>query len=149
MDEKAHHLNVPECFPPDGSLNQWGLPAGRSRFRLRPKTGLAAMRYRQPRFAADTQVRIGDAAAQSRARLVNISSTGARLADLGVRTRGEMLILSHLSARICVRVVWSNERLTGVAFGQPRSQTQVNSIRGVGDSAASGTWSFKPLRELT
>ena len=105
------------------------------------------MRYRQQRFPADAQVRLERAGTQSRARLVNISPTGARLSDVGLLPTGELVILSHLTSLISARVVWSNERQTGVAFGRPLTQAQVNSIRGVGD-AASGTWSFKPSREL-
>lgn len=107
------------------------------------------MRYRQPRFAADMQVRVEHAGSQHRARLVNVSPSGARLADLGTFPLGELVVLSHLTAQVRARVVWSNERQTGVAFVRPLSQSEVNSIRGVGGANAAGTWSPMPFRELT
>jgi hypothetical protein len=106
------------------------------------------MRYRQPRFAADIEVRVEHAGRQVRARLVNISPSGARLGDLGVLPTGELVVLSHLTARVSARVVWSNERQTGVAFGRPLAQAEVNSIRGVGGSNPAGAWASMPLREL-
>ena len=130
------HEEAPEAPPP--ILDAFGA-----------SLGVAGMRHRQPRFAADTQVRVEHAGLLSRARLINVSSSGARLADLGILPRGELVALSYLNTQVRARVVWSNERQTGVAFVQPLSQTEVNSIRGVGGPNAAGSWSSMPFRELS
>ena len=107
------------------------------------------MRHRQPRFAADIEVRVECDGSLSRTRLVNVSPSGARLAGLGTLPPGELVVLSYLNARVRARVVWSNERQMGVAFIRPLSQAEVNALRGTDSANAAGSWSSMQFRELS
>jgi hypothetical protein len=106
------------------------------------------MRYREPRFVSDVQVRVESFGVQHRARLVNISPSGARLAGLHTLARGQPVVIFHLTSQVHARVMWSNASQTGVAFTRQLSQAEVNAIRGVGDARAAGAWSSMQLREL-
>ncbi|SDE81230.1 PilZ domain-containing protein [Limimaricola pyoseonensis] len=106
------------------------------------------MRYREQRYPSDRELRVEHGGQTVRASLVNISATGARLARLGRLPSDAAVTLCHLNLRLPARVVWSNERQTGVRFVMPLGASEVNAFRGAaGGFAGPGAWDHG-LREL-
>lgn len=108
------------------------------------------MRYRVPRYPANSELGIEHEGTQHRARLVDISSTGARLRGIAALTDDAQVTLCHLYRRIGARVVWSKEHYFGVEFLQPLGAEDLAALRGVMASqmrvGAAGHHSFRELR---
>lgn len=112
------------------------------------------MRYREMRFACDTQVRLQTApgAPERPARLVNVSATGARFEGGGQPPKDVVLMIQYLHLRLKARVVWSTERAFAVRFAAPLSGADMAALRREGGRSAGG-WApaggHKGFRELT
>lgn len=109
------------------------------------------MRYRSQRYPANSELGIEYDGLQRRARLIDISPTGARLRGLPPIPADSRLTLSHLSRRIFARVAWSNEHYTGVEFATPLSAQDLDTLRGLvtgqGRSGhSSGHHGFREMR---
>ena len=96
------------------------------------------MRYRETRLPCGTEVAIAFGEEVRRARVINISSSGARVEGLGRLPRDTLVMLAHLGSRIAARVAWSNDRQAGLRFPVPLSAAEVAALRGVGGSP--GGW---------
>ena len=108
------------------------------------------MRYRDTRLPSGTELRIEHDDQVSRVELVNISSTGARLKQLGNLPEGALVTLCHLHLRFPARVMWSTEAQTGVRFARPLSTSDVNALRGaISGVSARGSPSSHAFRELS
>ena len=109
------------------------------------------MRFREQRFPSVTELRVMYGDEVRRVQLVNISATGARLEQVWHLPEDALVTLCHLHVRIPARVVWSNERQTGIRFVMPLTTTDMNALRGaIGRSP--GSWesgSHYRLRELS
>lgn len=109
------------------------------------------MPYRDQRLPTDLGIRVAHCDELYSARLVNVSTTGARL-DLPGRClpQDALVTLHRLDCRIPARVVWSNGRQTAVHFVTPLSQSSMNFLRGVGGQTSS-FWGVKSggFTELT
>jgi hypothetical protein len=97
------------------------------------------MRHREMRYPCDNDVVVALGDEPRRARLVNLSITGAKLEELGRVPRDALVSLSYMNARITARVVWSNDRHTGLRFMRPLSNAELHGLRGVGGRGA-GAW---------
>lgn len=109
------------------------------------------MSHRSLRFPADTSLRVKYKDELHWARLVNVSTVGARLAQLPPMPKDASVTLCYLDCRIPARVVWAAGRHIGVRFEAPLSPTNVNALRGSG-SANVGAWGTSlagPFRELS
>jgi hypothetical protein len=108
------------------------------------------MRHREMRYPCDKDVTVALGDEPRRARLVNLSITGAKLEDLGRVPRDSLVSLSHMNARIAARVVWSNDRQTGLRFVRPLSHDELQGLRGVGGRGAGAWGSISPhgFREM-
>lgn len=108
------------------------------------------MRYRILRYPTDIEVRVERGDELCRARLVNISSTGAKLTQLPLLPAGARVSLCYLHLRFPTEVVWSKERLTGLRFLTPLAEGDLNLLRGAGGHRP-GAWgvSHGSFRELT
>ena len=94
------------------------------------------MRDCEPRFSSDFSLRIGEDYELCRARLVNVSATGARLEYLKRFSQDTLigLVTLHcLQERIPARVVWSNDRQIGVRFVMPLSPASIDALRSASD----------------
>lgn len=109
------------------------------------------MRYREMRLPCDTEVTATLGGEMRRVRFANISSTGARIEGLGRVPREVLVTLSHLGTRVTARVVWSNDRQTGLRFTSALSNVDLNALRGVGGGRGAGWGTAGPhaFRELT
>lgn len=96
------------------------------------------MRYRETRIPCNTEVAIAFGEEVRRARIVNISPSGARLEGLGRLPRDALVMLAHLNSRVAARVRWSNDRQAGLRFPRPLSASEVSALRGVGGTP--GSW---------
>lgn len=108
------------------------------------------MRFRDLRFPCDVELTVACAGMVRRARLNNVSVTGARIEGLGRVPKGVPMILCLLEGRHVAHVVWSNERETGLRFAPELTQGQVNALRGVVGAERPGAWgaTSNGLREL-
>ena len=95
------------------------------------------MRYRETRLPCGTEVAVALGEEVRRARIVNISPSGARLEGLGRLPRDALVMLAHLGSRVAAWVAWSNDRQAGLRFPRPLSDEDVAALRGVG--GATGT----------
>lgn len=94
------------------------------------------MRYRNQRLPSATDLRVEYGDELCRAQLVNISTSGARLTQLGNLPPDLLVWLCYLNARYPARVVWSSDWQTGVRFVVPLSNAEVSALRGAGRLAA-------------
>ena len=108
------------------------------------------MRYREQRFATDRELRLVHGSEVQRVQLTNVSATGARLQKLAPLPRDTRVVLCHLHHKFPAKVVWSNERQTGVTFIEPLSNADLQTLAGtVGQmSRHGGGWSNHGFREL-
>lgn len=108
------------------------------------------MRYRAPRYPANSELGVEHEGTQHRARLVDISPTGARLRGIAALTNDSQVTLCHLYRRIKARVVWSSEHYVGVEFLQPLGAEDLAALRGVMATqmrgGAGGHHGFRELR---
>ena len=89
------------------------------------------MQDREPRFSSNVSLRVGEGYELCRARLVNVSATGARLEYLRRYSQDSLITLVTLycfQERIPARVVWSNDRQIGVRFVMPLSRSSVDAL---------------------
>ncbi|MGR3465245.1 PilZ domain-containing protein [Limimaricola sp.] len=109
------------------------------------------MRFRDHRFPTDKEVRVAHGKEVQRARLANISATGARLRQLSPLTPGGLVILCQLDLKIPAKVVWSNERQTGVTFLKPLKPADLQTMAGTVGQAAppAGGWRHHGFREIS
>lgn len=88
------------------------------------------MRYREMRFPCDTEVAILADGASHRARLVNVSATGAKIAWIGRPVAREAQVtLLYLSVRLPARVVWAAGPQAGLRFALPLSTWDLSALR--------------------
>lgn len=87
------------------------------------------MQYRDPRFPADKQLHVIIRDQAHPAQLINISSTGARLGQIGTLPRNTLLTLCHLHYRFSAQVMWTDGEFTGVRFLVPLSRSELNALR--------------------
>jgi hypothetical protein len=97
------------------------------------------MRYREMRHPCDTNLTVFLGDEPRSARLVNISVTGGKLEGLGRAPRDALVTLAYMNARIRARVVWSNDRQTGLRFVLALSNAELQGLRGVAGRGA-GAW---------
>ena len=108
------------------------------------------MRYRDTRLPSGTELRIEHDDQVSRVELVNISSTGARLKQLGNLPEGALVTLCHLHLRFPARVMWSDEAQTGVRFARALSTSDMTALRvATGRGGAWGSSAHHGFRELS
>ncbi|MFT6533601.1 MAG: hypothetical protein ACJASC_003165 [Limimaricola cinnabarinus] len=107
------------------------------------------MRYRNMRYPADSECRVELNGSVNRARLVDISPSGARLKGLPALQSNSRIIICHTYRRIAAQVIWSNDRYTGVRFSMPLGTQEVNDIRGVVASGGFGSQGNHGFREMT
>ena len=108
------------------------------------------MRYRDTRLPSGTELKLEYGQQVLRAELADISTTGARLRQLGALPPGVLVTLCQLHLRFPARVVWSADGLTGVRFTQPLSTTDLNALRGaIGSAGSWGSSSHHAFRELS
>ena len=108
------------------------------------------MRYRDLRLPSDAPVEVEDGTRVHRTELIDVSVSGARLARLDGMTRDRPLTLRYLGVRILARVIWSNERQTGVRFVAPLTASEMTALRREasrrpGDAASPGLHGFREL----
>lgn len=103
------------------------------------------MRYREMRLPCDVEVVVMVADQPRRVRVVNVSSTGARVEGLGRVPREAPVTVMHLYSRFPARVVWTNARQAGLRFTIPLSAADLASLRGVGTVRST----FGGFREMT
>lgn len=89
------------------------------------------MQYRSMRYPADNEFRVEFDGREIRARLVDISPSGARLKDFVDVQPGARIVLCHLYRRIPAEVVWHRPPYTGVRFATPLGNQDLDAIRGV------------------
>ncbi len=109
------------------------------------------MRYRIPRLPADIALSVEYSGRVCAVRLVNISTTGARLEGFDPPLpRDAKVTLQYLHMRVSAQVIWSYNGQTGVHFVTPLSQSTVDALRGAGGSMSSTWGSFgHRYRELS
>ncbi len=105
------------------------------------------MRYRDHRFPADKELKVLLQDEVRQASFIDISSTGARLSKLAQLPKDAVVTLCQMQMRIQAKVVWSNERHTGVHFLRPLTPFEVSALRGAaGHGFGTG---HQGLRELS
>ncbi|MGR3500636.1 MAG: PilZ domain-containing protein [Limimaricola soesokkakensis] len=108
------------------------------------------MRYREPRFATDRELRVVYGKEIQRARLINVSATGARLGQLSQMEPDRLVLICLLHLKIPAKVVWSNEKQTGVHFLEPLSVADLQTMGAtIADGASPrGKWGNHGFHEL-
>ena len=108
------------------------------------------MRYRDTRLPSGQDLKVEYGRQVLRVELVNVSTTGARLKQLGHLPQGTLVTLCHLHWRFPARVVWSEDALTGVRFVQLLSATDMTALRGaIGHVGVWGSSAHHGFRELS
>ncbi len=105
--------------------------------------------YRPLRLPTDSCVSLESGSHISRAELIDVSSTGARLSGLAPLPADAQVTLHKLDRRFPAEVVRSDEHHVALRFARPLSDTDVNLLRGVGGGKQSWSASQRSFREMT
>ena len=107
------------------------------------------MHYRPLRLPTDSCVSLEYHGKVSRAELINVSSTGARLSGIGRLPADAPVTLHKLDRRFPAIVVRSDEQYVALRFASSLSDTDVNLLKGVGGGKQTWSASQRPFRELS
>ena len=87
------------------------------------------MQPRSARLPSNNELKVMHRDEVFRVRLVNISTTGARLDHLGDLAQDTAVTLRHGQMRVPAYVAWSNDKETGVRFATPLSTEDMDTLR--------------------
>ena len=107
------------------------------------------MSYRPLRHPTDSYVSVEYLGAVSRAELINVSSTGARLSGLDPLPADAQVIVRRLDWHFPAIVVRSDEQYVALRFAHPLSDTDINLLRGVGGGKQPWSGSQRTFREMS